>query len=267
MDDLRIQKYFERLNLTDISCNYIGLKTIQIKHMLKIPFENLDVVVGRDIDLNIDHLFNKLIERKRGGYCFELNILHSFLLSSVGFKVKPVLGRVWLRDQESLPPRNHLTHLVYVEDTTFVTDVGFGGLAPKIPLDIHFDGEVNDGDGIVRVKNFNWNQFMVQRKVGDRWINQFSFEDVSISDEDINIANFFMSKNKSSHFFNKRFVAQFTDAGRIGLFENTFTERVGCEIVNTITIGSYQEWHERLKSDFKLHLDFSDNELCMLKVK
>ena len=92
MNSFRTQKYLDRLGLSNCSCDFEGLKAIQQKHMLNIPFENLDVVVGRDVVLDRDSLFNKIIERMRGGYCFELNMLHSMLLGSLGFKAKPVLG-------------------------------------------------------------------------------------------------------------------------------------------------------------------------------
>ena len=225
MKDIEIEKYLKRINIDNCSDSLTDLRKLQQSHLVNIPFENLDVVVGRPINLDFDHLFDKIISRNRGGYCFELNILYSFLLKALGFSPKPVLGRVWLRNPEEIPPRNHLAHLIEKEGETFITDVGFGGLTTRIPLNIHDLSETNDNDGLVRILPLADNQFMVQRKVGDDWSNQYSFENVQISKEDISISNYYMSTNPKSHFYNDKFIGKFTEDGRIGLFNNQMFEK------------------------------------------
>lgn len=112
MKDIEISKYLSIIKLNDCNNNSLDdLKKLQQSHMINIPFENLDVIAGRSINLDYENLFNKIVKNGRGGYCFELNILYSFLLKALGFSPKPVLGRVWLRNPDKMPPRNHLTHL------------------------------------------------------------------------------------------------------------------------------------------------------------
>ena len=260
MEIVNTQHYLARIGSTDCSNNFDGLKTLQEHHMMAVPFENLDVVVGRDINLDPQSLYSKVVEKRRGGYCFELNLLYAVLLRQLGFHPKPVLGRVWLRDPAELPPRNHLAHLVDIEGTTFVTDVGFGGMAARIPLDIHSSMKVADRDGFVRVIPIATSEYMVQRKVGEDWANQYSFEDIPVSKDDIEIANFYMSKSPSSHFYNHRFVGLFTDTGRVGLFENGFTQRVGTELVSTEQIEDGEAWLSCLESRFGLDVDFDSGE-------
>jgi arylamine N-acetyltransferase len=264
MNNAKKQQYLERLHLSEVDKTYVGLKVLQEQHMKHIPFENLDVVVGRDILLAPEHLFNKIVEGKRGGYCFELNLLYASLLRSLGFEPKPVMGRVWLRNPKKMPPRNHLAHLLELEGKTYVTDVGFGALAPRVPLDINSNREVEDGDGMVRIINIETSQYMVQRKVGHLWENQYSFEDVEVSDDDVQIASFYMSKSEHSHFCKDRFVGIFTDDGRIGLFENKLTRRVGINTVESSEISTRERWLACLQTTFNLELDFSENELTAL---
>ncbi|REL26975.1 hypothetical protein DXX93_10585 [Thalassotalea euphylliae] len=264
MNNIQRQQYFKRLELSEVDKTYAGLKALQEQHMKKIPFENLDVVVGRDILLSPEYLFNKIVERKRGGYCFELNLLYASLLSSLGFKPKPVMGRVWLRNPKQMPPRNHLAHLLTLEEKTYLTDVGFGALAPRVPLDINSSQEIEDGDGIVRIINTAPNQYMVQRKVASQWENQYSFEDIEISHDDIQIANFFMSKSESSHFYQHRFIGIFTEDGRMGLFDNKLTKRIGINTVESSDVSTPEKWLSTLKNTFNMELDFSDNELSIL---
>jgi N-hydroxyarylamine O-acetyltransferase len=264
MNDKKINTYLKRLDIYDCKIVFDDLKKLQAQHMLNIPFENLDVAVGRDILLDEDSLYRKIVEKNRGGYCFELNLLYANLLHSLGFQPRAALGRVWLRNPSQMPPRNHLTHLVDIEGTTFVTDVGFGGLTTRIPLDINSTEEINDGDGIIRIIPFETNQYMVQRKIGDDWANQYSFENVKISEEDIAISNFYMSKNPESHFYSNRFVGRFTEGGRIGLFENTYTKRKGIKTVYKENIDNGEAWLKFLKQNFGLILDYGDAELNRL---
>ncbi len=261
MKDFEIDSYLARIQLNDCNNGLEDLITLQQYHMQHIPFENLDVVAGRAIDLDYEHLFNKIISSKRGGYCFELNLLYSKLLKALGFSPIPILGRVWLRDPEKTPPRNHLAHLVTLENELFITDVGFGGVTTRVPLPINSTSDVNDRDGFVRIVPFENHQYMLQRKIGHTWVNQYSFENVKISEEDIQIANYYMSTNPKSHFYHNNFIGKFTKNGRIGLFNTQMSTRQGLDIVEKKEIPYGEEWIETLKNDFNLMANFSEKEL------
>ena len=224
----------------------------------------MDIVVGRKIALDILHLFDKIVIKKRGGYCFELNILYAELLKSLGFSSKPVLARVWLSNPKRTPPRNHLANIVDLEGRTYVTDVGFGGLISSIPLDINVSSPVNDKDGMVRVVPLADHQFMIQRHNEKEWTNLYSFENVEISEEDIDISNYYMSTNSKSHFFYHKFVGRSTKEGRIGLFNNKVSIRKGIKVVDKKRVDFGVDWIETIKNEFSLNLDFSENELNVL---
>lgn len=170
------------------------------------------------------------------------------------------MGRVWLREPKNIPPRNHMAILAYLEGHTFITDVGFGGLTTRVPLDIYSNEEVDDGDGLVRIIKCQKYGYMLQRKLGEDWKNQYSFETAVIGEEDIRIANFFMSRSPDSHFFNHCFIGLFTSKGRVGLFDNMLSERVGTTTVETKEIGCERDWLHCLKHTFNLRLDLNDEE-------
>lgn len=264
MNDSEISKYLSRINLNDCTANLEDLTKLQEHHMENIPFENLDIVVGRKIDLNMRHLFEKVITKKRGGYCFELNLLYADLLRSLGFSPRPVLGRVWLSNPLRTPPRNHLALLLDLEGKTYVTDVGFGGLITRVPLDINDSSLVNDKVGIVRIIPFGGRQYMIQRQKEKGWTKQYSFEDVEISQEDIEISNYFMSTHPNSHFYQHKFVGKNTKEGRIGLFNNKISFRTGIKVVGKKRIEYGKDWLETIKTEFSLNLDFSENELNIM---
>src|SRR5690554_2922341 len=93
-NDAFVDAYFARINYqgdTDVSAQ--TLHALHAAHTLNIPFENLDVFLGKPILLDQDSLYKKIIQNKRGGYCFEMNGLFSIVLKELGFKVTDLLAR------------------------------------------------------------------------------------------------------------------------------------------------------------------------------
>ena len=264
MKDQELSEYLSRIKLTGCDVNFEGLTKLQEHHLEHIPFENLDIVVGRKILLNYPHLFDKIVLQKRGGYCFELNTLYAELLIALGFSPAPVLGRVWLSNPNQTPPRNHLAYLIELEGKTYVTDVGFAGLTSSIPLDINVFSPVNDKDGLVRVTKIADHEFMIQRHNEKEWTNLYSFENLEISEEDIEISNYYMSTHPNSHLIQHKCVGRNTKEGRIGLFNNKIQIRKGIKAAGKKRVEFGEDWIKTIKHEFSLHLDFSDEELARL---
>ncbi len=260
MKDSEISKYLSRIKVDDCKPNFEYLSKLQEFHMANIPFENLDIIVGRKIGLDINHLYDKIIIKKRGGYCFELNTLYAKLLTNIGYKPRPVLGRVWLSNPKSTPPRNHLAYLLELDKKTYITDVGFGGLTASIPLDIHVSSTVTDKDGMVRVIPFREHQHMIQRQTEKGWTNLYSFEEVEISEQDISISNYYMSTHPHSHFHDNKFVGKITEEGRVALFNNKMSIRKGIHVVAKNRVEYGDKWLEIIKNEFSLDLDFTKAE-------
>ena len=240
-----------------------ALSNLQHRHMTIVPFENVDVFFGREIDLSRTALISKILHRARGGYCFELNVLYAELLRSLGYRVSQHLGRVWLRNPKHTPPRNHLAHIVELDGKRILTDVGFGARAPRIPLDIENEAEVNDGDGLVRIISLEHSEKMVQRWQQGVWHNQYSIELLPAADADVEAANFYMSTHPKSHFRHGLFVGLFRETGRIGLWNHRMTERTG-EALNEIRIESAEDWLCVTHELFGLSLSLSDLETEVL---
>ncbi len=126
-----LSAYFTRLAWTgtpDVSID--TLRELHSHHNSAIPFENLDVLLPREIHLDDRALEEKLITARRGGYCFEQNGLLQRALSEIGFSVRSLLGRVVLANPPQMPPRTHRLLLVEVEGERWIADVGFGGANP-----------------------------------------------------------------------------------------------------------------------------------------
>jgi arylamine N-acetyltransferase/pimeloyl-ACP methyl ester carboxylesterase len=124
-ETMEIDAYFERIG-------YEGsrepttetLRQLHRAHMLTVPFENLDIPLGNPIVLSLPSFYDKVVGRRRGGFCYELNGLFAWLLEEIGFEVVMVSARVFDGAQPG-PEFDHLVLLVEMEET-LVADVGFG---------------------------------------------------------------------------------------------------------------------------------------------
>jgi N-hydroxyarylamine O-acetyltransferase len=110
------------------------LRLLQRGHLQFIPFENLDVKLGRPVTLDPEAAFSKLVTRRRGGWCYEMNGLFLRVLERIGFRVLPLTGAVMRRERGAAAIGNHLLLSVQL-DQTYVVDVGLGdGPIEPIPL-------------------------------------------------------------------------------------------------------------------------------------
>lgn len=112
------------------------LRALHSLHPAAIAFEAIDVLLGRGIDLSPKAIDAKLIDRGRGGYCFEHNSLFRRVLTTLGFDVEGLAARVlWMAPPGTpLPPQTHMALRVTVNGAPWLADVGFGGCVPTVPL-------------------------------------------------------------------------------------------------------------------------------------
>ena len=122
-----LDRYFARVGLDGTDH---ALPVLHRAHVTSIPYENLDVRLGREIRLDIDALVAKLVDARRGGYCFEQNTLFAHVLEAVGYQVTRCLGRVRISDATSPRPATHMVLLV----EGCAVDVGFGSAVPLGPV-------------------------------------------------------------------------------------------------------------------------------------
>ncbi len=210
----------------------LAIEELRAAFSMAIPYENLSVLNGDSVSLTPVDVLTKFAQ-KRGGYCFELNTAFAALLRMRGLDPKMHLGRVWLRDPEQVPPRNHGTNVIEIEGRSYIADVGFGGRAPRclIPL-FDFETEIDDGDALGEpIRAIEDEEFgvMIQRRIEGIWSNQYSLELEPAYPSDINSANHFQASSQTSHFRHHLFVGRFTIKGRDGLFDNRLTYRHGSD--------------------------------------
>ncbi|MFO7169342.1 MAG: arylamine N-acetyltransferase [Chloroflexota bacterium] len=153
---MRLADYLARIGYRGpIAQDSATLRALHRAHLLAIPYENLDIHLGRRLTLDEEQIFDKIVRQRRGGWCFEMNGLFAWALRAAGFSVRLLSGTV-SRGQPGVVEGNHLILLVELE-RPYLVDVGFGnGFLEPIPLE---PGE--------HVQN-GW-VYALQRE-GDRWI-------------------------------------------------------------------------------------------------
>jgi N-hydroxyarylamine O-acetyltransferase len=133
---LELENYLQRIRYTgpvrpDLNC----LMAIHRHHVQSIPYEDLDVQLGRPLDLNPERIRRKLILERRGGWCYEMNGLLGWALEEIGFSVTRMTGGVMRSEEGDAAFGNHLVLRVDLDDESWIADAGLGdALQEPIPL-------------------------------------------------------------------------------------------------------------------------------------
>jgi len=144
-------RYFERIGWRgSLSPTLDTLTSLMRAHTARIPFENLDVLLGRAVRIDIDSVSAKLVECRRGGYCFEHSTLFRAALEHVGFQPVAHAARVVMLTPRQSAPRTHMFLTVVLDGTTYVLDPGFGGHGPLVPLPLVENLDTREGPDIHR---------------------------------------------------------------------------------------------------------------------
>jgi N-hydroxyarylamine O-acetyltransferase len=198
------------------------LRALQVQHPLAIPFENLDTLSGRPVPLDTGSLERKLVQSRRGGYCFEQNLLFKHALSALGFAVTALAARVvWERPAGEMRARTHMVLLVEVHGVPYVCDVGFGALTPTAPVALTPDVEQatpHETFRVIRVQN----EFAVEALVRGVWKRLYRFDLQEQQQVDIELLNHFVMSHADSPMINRLVAARVGADRRFGLGNGIF---------------------------------------------
>lgn len=255
--------YLNRISYTgETSPTLKALNDLTEAHTQSIPFENLDVILNRDIHLSNDAIFNKLVTNKRGGYCFEQNGLMLTALEHFGFNVKPISARVRVRfaTREPDAPRTHIFLRVEINGESYLTDVGMGSSSLTSALKLTLDVEQQTPHDIRRLVK-EGSRYYHQVSYGEGWIDtcEFTLEEMPLIDREV--ANWYTSTHPQSHFKSMVLAARALGGGeRISLQNFEFTRRSQKAGTEKRQLVGEQEFSDVLVNQFGLGLSADECE-------
>jgi len=194
-----IGSYLGRVGCTGVQGTDLAvLRELHAAHVAAIPFENLDVVLGRPILLDIRSLQEKIVRGGRGGYCFEQNTLFAGVLRALGFHVLTLEARVRPPGTDQILPRTHMVLQVDVDQNAWLADVGFGGDGPIYPVPLQ-DATSEQPGGAYRVVTEGTAR-VLQLHHRNGWQDLYGFTLAPAYPIDFEVANFFTSTHPRSPF-------------------------------------------------------------------
>ncbi len=243
---LDIAVYLRRIEYagsTDLSPE--TLRALHRAHMLKVPFENLDIHRGREIICDESRFLHKIVSEYRGGFCYELNGAFAALLRELGFQVTLLAAGVTRPDGSDGPEFDHLTLRVDLEEP-WLADVGFGDSFLE-PLRLQPNLEQSQIGRVYRLEQID-DVFNLEVWMRDRWKRQYAFTLQPRQLSEFGPMCHYQQTSPNSHFTQNRICSRAIPEGRVTLSDGKLIEtRNGVRTESTL---SEEEWTACLRDRF-----------------
>ena len=218
---MNTQDYLNRISYTgSLQPDAQALHALQIAHLRAVPFENLDIHLGRPIRLHLPSIYDKIVRRRRGGFCYELNGLFAWLLQELGFEVTLLSASDAQGDGKYGPEFDHLVLEVHcpedAERIPWLVDVGWGDSFTS-PLRLDENSPQEQGLRAYRIDRDGDFHFLWQRNYDGTWAKQYRFTLQPRSYPDFEAMCLYHQTSPQSHFTQGRICTRATPTGRISL--------------------------------------------------
>jgi len=249
-----LDSYLERIEYSgNKDTSEETLRDLHIAHTLNVPFENIDVFYRRPVRLDEASLFRKIVENRRGGYCFEMNGIFSIALRKLGFNVTNLLARVTI-DGSHYTTKTHQVILVKTGNKKWLADVGFGNDGIIAPLLIDEDAGQKQFAHVYRICNDPEFGYVLQKKEGNSYRALYAFTLDECYPEDFEMSNHYTATFPESFFMKMRMCTMPTKEGRITLVDDRF-KRVTNGFVTETSVNNEDEFKRYLGEYFRLDPD------------
>ena len=228
-----------------------------------MPFENLDILYGKNISLSTQQIFEKIVLKKRGGVCYETNILFHDLLASLGFKTAYLSARS-AKAVTGGPAFDHMVLRVAVDGNDYLVDVGKGQSCRK-PLSLD-DGYSLSPEGVeYRVASRGSDYVLYSRKDRRGWSPRLYFDSMERRPADFEEMNVYLQTSPDSPFTKRAIVTVATLSGRRTLIDRQLTITVGTrKRMHAMETGDYLRVIRRC---FGIDLNLSQNQILLQKAE
>lgn len=251
-----LDPYFKRIAFGGVPRASIDtLRELHLAHPLAIAFENLNPLLGWPVLLDVASLQRKMVQNRRGGYCFEHNLLFGAVLRALGFQVTDLAARVlWNAPPATDSPRSHMLLRVELQGRSWIADVGFGGLTLTAPLLLQpglEQGTQHETFRILDIDGF----FVLQALLHDEWKPLYRFDLQPQYLSDYEVTSWYLSHHPASRFVTGLMAARVARDRRYALQDNALAVYTGDGNVQRCMIDNGADLHALLEQTFGLLLD------------
>jgi N-hydroxyarylamine O-acetyltransferase len=234
------------------------------QHAMAIPFENIEVLARRVPLLDDEGLQRKLVQQRRGGYCFEQNQLFRGVLQAIGFDAHPMEARIRTGiPADVFTPRTHLATRVVLDGVDHLVDVGCGGIAPLAPLSLASRDEQSAGTGTYRFEDVA-GDLMLRSLTADGWADGYRLMPTAPHLIDCEMGNWFVATHPKSMLGHNLLVARALEDGRLRLFNHRLsTYRPESAAPVEQTLRTRAEFADVLADGFGLDVASNDLDAVM----
>lgn len=254
-NEFRLDRYLARIGMSGpIGPNLATLAAIHAAHVNAIPFEGLDPLLRRPVNLDLAALQEKLVDHRRGGYCFEQNTLLKAALEAIGFNVTGLSGRVrWMAPPDSpLGARTHMVLKVDLSDGPYLADVGFGACVLDSPLRLKSDIEQRTAMGTYRLNEAD-GLFWLSTKQPAGWRTMYAFNLEPQIQSDYELGNWYTSTSPLVPFTSMLIMERLSNERRYKLVNRMLTvEARDGQVIVERSIGSAEQLRQVLDETFNV---------------
>ncbi|HEX8655922.1 MAG TPA: arylamine N-acetyltransferase [Hymenobacter sp.] len=228
----------------------VGLHRAQA---FSIPFENLDIHLRRPIGLDPASLVRKLVEERRGGYCYEVNGLFRLVLQELGFSVTSLVGRNLIAGHP-LRPRAHQVLRVEVAGQPWLADLGFGANGLIEPIPLAAGPEHLQGFDCYRLHAAPHGNYHLQLHLQGTWQSLYTFTLDEAQPSDFQMMNFFYSQSPDSPFRKQRICTLAAPDFRVSLVDQELKIRRPDGHITATTLVGDEAYEQALQTHFGIRL-------------
>lgn len=254
-----VRNYLNTLKIDNEIKTLEDIKNLIKVHLRTLPFSSLKVLLKEDISLDLNTVYENLLVKKRGGYCFEHNKLMYEVLKELGFDVKHYLARV-VNNTDNMVPQTHRFTLLDFEEEQYLIDVGIGFRSPSVPVKLGSETSKSHLGIEYNVKELDDNTFAMQLLEKGKPFIATKFDLNRCYESDFELGHFYSHKNPNAIFVNNLVVSLIQEDVIYSLVNNKYLKMCK-DITEEIEIKSIEQLEQILKHDFNVNFTFEEIEL------
>ncbi|MFA7084154.1 MAG: arylamine N-acetyltransferase [Arcobacteraceae bacterium] len=255
-----VKNYLNTLEINEKIKSLEDITKLIKAHLRTFSFSSLRVLLKEDISLELSAIYDNIVVKRRGGYCFEHNKLMFEVLKELGFGVEYHLARV-INNTENIPPQTHRFTLLEFEKQKYLIDVGIGFRTPSIPIKLGKEPSISHLGIEYKIVELEDKTFSMQLIEKGNIFNATKFDLKECYEVDFEMGNFYSHKNPNAIFVNNFVASRIEDNIIHSLFNNKYF-KITTDITEEIEIKNSKQLEEILKNN--LNSEFTVREVDFL---